>query len=253
MNRRTIILCEGETDQIILSYYFYKQFGYRYICDLPTLLDINSKTEFIRLYRRPDDGDEVAIWSIGGQSLFGDALRTVLEINKANSAVIYSRILIITDHDSVQENEAVWHKMNRILRSFEISGAINGHEWTEAVQRIAFDGTAHLRLLGLNIPPDEDGALETFLLEALSEQRENNYIVGKSRSFVEMLTSDMDKLKPYLQTRRLRVKAPLAVFFAIASPERVFSEMDEILKSVSWEKYKTIQRGFGLLDEFSRR
>lgn len=249
MKKRSMVICEGETDQIILSYYFEKQFGYRYAGELGKILNANPQAEFVRSYVRAEDGDKVVIWAIGGKSLFADALKAVLEMNRSNADELYSKILILTDNDSEQEREQLWQKLKVRLQDFGIDAKISQEQWIDAEQKTAFDESVHLKLLGIAVPPDEDGALETFLLNALAEQENNRYLAKESKDFVKNLIANKDKIKPYLSKRGHRVKAPLAVFFAIASPERIFAELNPMLQLVQWEKYKEIQTGFKLLDE----
>ena len=255
MKTRSMIICEGESDQIILSYYFINQFHYKHTNKLNKILDIKpsnkkKETEFVNLYTRAEDGDEVVIWAIGGQSRFEEALQALLVKNRKNLPnEVYSKILIITDHDNENETEQLWKTLNVKLKSFEIDTTLSSGQWTEGKQKIGFDEPLSIKFLGLAVPPDEDGALETFLLNALAEQENNRYLAQESKNFVKNLIANKDKIKPYLSERGLRVKAPLAVFFAIAYPGRIFDELNPMLMSVSWENYKTIQTGFKLLDE----
>lgn len=250
MKEQSIVLCEGETDQIILSYYFEKLFHYHYASELPKILNVNPQAEFVRLYMRSEDKDEVVIWAIGGRNLFRDALNEVLEANMTNAESVYSKVLVILDHDSDRETKQIWDQLDGVLNSFGIDATFSNDQWTTVEQKIEFgDPPIPLKLLGLAIPQDEDGALETFLLKALSEQEGNKYLAEQSKKFVHDLLEHQEELNSYLSKKGLQVKAPLAVFFAIASPHHIFREMKAILKSVSWEKYKTIQTGFKLLDE----
>ena len=255
MKTRSMVICEGESDQIILSYYFINQFHYKHTKKLKNLLDIQpsnkkNETEFVNLYTRAEDGDEVVIWAIGGKSRFGEALQALLVKNRNNLPnEVYSKILIITDHDNENETEQLWKTLNEKLKSFAIDITLSSGQWTEGKQKIGFDEPLSIKFLGLTVPPDEDGALETFLLKALAEQGNNGYLAEKSKAFVSELVAHPEKIKPYLSKRGLRVKAPLAVFLAIASPGRAFEELKLMFEAVSWEDYKTIQEGFQLLDE----
>ena len=105
-------------------------------------------------------------------------------------------------------------------------------------------------LLGLNIPANREGAMETFLLEALEKQEVNGFVARKSCEFVTELEGHKDELGPFLSKRRLCVKAPMAVFFAITNPERAFHPFEDILLSVPWEKYNNVNETFALLDRF---
>lgn len=245
----SVILCEGETDQILLSYYFNKCFGFEYCKQQPAIapkkLHSNNGTEFVCCYRRDDD--IVVIWAVGGHSELKSAFEKILHQNKINSSLngFYSRICVMTDNDSEQELKSFWIAINKSLKNYNIHAEFQEMKWTKAKQYVDFDEEFTIELLGLPVPNDEEGALETALLNALGERQENTYIVEKSRSTVEDLIANKDKFSDdYLSSRREQVKAPLAVFLAITVPERIFQSMDKMLKSVEWSKYEKIKELF---------
>lgn len=245
-----VLLCEGETDQIILSYYLIKQFNYAYKKDLSKLLNSNSQSEHVRLYTH--DNDKLTIWAVGGNDLLITALERVFSINKTNTDKIYDKIIVIADRDSSSELEKLWENLKKCMHKFGIDNEFRSGEWISINQNVDFNEVLSLEILGLGIPLEMDGALETFLLNALCEEDDNKYLICKSREFIRDLL-DNKKLFPnkYLSNRRLRIKAPLAVFFAIISPDRMFNEMDEILTSIKWEEYEKIKEDFRLLNKLS--
>lgn len=250
MKRRSILICEGETDQVLLSYYFKEQFGYNYIGKSDNLLYTTSREESVCLYEREKDHDELTIWAVGSHSLLKSGFHTVLSMNKSNADKIYSRIVIITDRDSEPENNQLWKDINQQMRCFGIDATLCEGEWGKVQQSVGFEEEIELEILGLSIPLNEEGALETFLLNALEEQENNRYLVQQSKNFVNELRNNMDLLNGYLSTRRLCVKAPLSVFFAITNPEKAYQPFKNIILSVTWEKYRVVQKSFDLLNNF---
>ena len=93
--------------------------------------------------------------------------------------------------------------------------------------------------------------LETFLLDLLAEKEENKYLVKQRNNFVDSLKENREKFGSYLCSRRLCVKAPMAVFFAIEDPDGSFDTKNSILLSVPWEEYSTVQKRFQALDVFA--
>lgn len=95
------------------------------------------------------------------------------------------------------------------------------------------------------MPFDKQGALETFILDAICEfGEEEAYIVNKSREHVNGF-----KLINYLNNQRLKVKGELAVTLGTMFPQKTFTPIDSMLKEINWEEYKTIQEGFRKLEE----
>ena len=101
------------------------------------------------------------------------------------------------------------------------------------------------------VPLTESGALETLLLNALSEDAGNSYIVEKSRDVVRDLLDNIDKFSDsYLSTRREQIKAPLAVFLGVTVPERTFDGMKKMMESIPWDNYQAIREMFAAFDVF---
>lgn len=249
----SVILCEGETDQILLSYYFNECFGFEYCSRLPKIapkkLKENNKSESVCCYNRNDDN--LIIWAVGGHSNFQKAMRKILQQNKINSLTngYYSHICIMTDNDSEEETTKFWQEINQILNDYEISEQIRAMEWVKSTQLIDFDEKLSINLLGICVPVDESGALETALLNALAEDNGKTYIVKKSQDIIHDLLENKEKFSnEYLSSRRDKIKAPLAVFLGITIPERTFINTDELLKSINWEKQETIRNMFKPFD-----
>ena len=94
------------------------------------------------------------------------------------------------------------------------------------------------------IPFDKEGALETFLLDALSEDKDDKIVVEAAKEFVV----DLDSGK-YLTRDRDKIKAELGVTFAVIFPDKVFTMMNDLLIEIPWEEYTTVQECFTLLEE----
>ena len=96
------------------------------------------------------------------------------------------------------------------------------------------------------IPTKHQGALETLLLDAISEDSYDAAIVEQAGLFVDKTKSIASK---YIGSRRLELKAHLGVTWAIKYPEKVFRFMDEQLRSVEWEKSTALKECFEKLVE----
>lgn len=100
------------------------------------------------------------------------------------------------------------------------------------------------------IPFEENGAMETFLLNAIA--KENNYdkmIIEECNEFVE----HVDPEKRYLSGRRLVTKAKFDTYFSVRTAAAQFRERQNILKNVKWEKYTALQEDFKLLAVLSKQ
>lgn len=255
---KSILLCEGESDQILLSYYFINQFQFDFSKEHTKKANSFAKIGTINSYIQSIDltgqeENEIAMWAVGGREKLQLALEVILELNRVNADLFFERIIIVADKDSDVENTMLWEDISQVIAKHNITIQFKENEWILGKQKSGFNENKNIAFLALNIPSEGEGALETFLLNALKEQgKAEKYLALKSEKFVETLVKNRDKFNnKYLSKRRQCTKAPLAVFFAITSPDKVFTEMDQMLKSVHWEKYKTIQSGFEQFNCFS--
>jgi len=73
-----LILCEGKTDAILISYYLAKTAGWQYSRTCPNGLDIktNKGNEAIKCY--VNNNEYLAICSVGGKDNFGSFFKTYI-------------------------------------------------------------------------------------------------------------------------------------------------------------------------------
>ena len=235
-----IILCEGETDQVLISSYLGKVRGWTY--------SRYKNSPF------PDDpvewfknelGEVLGIWPVGGSS-FSEPIKKILIRERYEPTV--EAIVVVTDHDdSSVENDRLNNMLDAINTAIAVEGsheAICPNQW----YRFKVPGDfceGEVRIGYLLVPLGEIGALETFMLDALSESSpEKERVIEQSRSFVQGFESDV-----YLRKRRERTKAELGVALAVFSPDKVFSTMKELIDSVDWSEFATTDKQFKLLTE----
>ena len=96
------------------------------------------------------------------------------------------------------------------------------------------------------IPFTENGALETYLLDCISDSNEyDKEIINKGNSFVDTI----DPEARYLHQRRLRTKAKFDVYFSVRTAVEQYYERQNILRSVAWENYEMIRNDFKLFED----
>lgn len=242
-----IVLCEGETDQIILECLFSAEYGYK---------SNKEKTE-----ERKKDGDkscyyknskhELCLDVVGGHE-FSNRINDILSDNKINADVFYDCIVIITDHDSGDELEIVLDRIKKVMEENEINinGDMKYNEWMKMEQNIDFEESRSIEFIFIPLPLDEDGALETFLMNCLKS--ENEYLVVESENFVKKLINNhVEFSDKYLKRRRDKIKAPLAVFLGVTMPEKSFLKEKDLFKAVPWENYISKSDSFKKLEKLS--
>ncbi len=235
-----MILCEGNTDQILLSKFFSARYGFRYISEHKNCCQYKNQEEEI-----------LRIAYAEGKDRFPEALENVLKANKLDApdaGVDY--VAVIMDHDSDEEVSYMRQELEKILAVFSDEEVKDpSSPWSTWKQAADFGEIKTFRFILISIPLQENGALETFLLHALRDDEESEYLVKRSESFIsdligEKKTGTASFPENVLKTRRLQIKAPLAVYFGVANPERTFDKFEEVLGSIDWAKYEAINNGF---------
>lgn len=239
-----IILCEGASDQILLSSYLMKEKEWKY--EKPRY-DFPFPNEEILWYEN-GQGGHFCIWSIGG-NVFEPAVRKIMNLETHEHTV--ESLCIVTDHDDDEaENkrpEGILNAANEILqiKGYNVNELINkfNHQWTKIEYLDSFFQDQHMYICYLLVPLDSQGALETYMLNALSENSNSKKeAIKQVKSFIKDFRSE-----EYLKKRRDRVKAELSISISVFLPDRMFDTMTEIIRSVDWSEFCTTDTQFGVL------
>jgi len=246
-----LILCEGESDRVILSQYFCHRFNFSYSKSVKSADGVGMD------YQYTNADAVLTIRIVEGVEEFHKKLRDTLRENAINTGTKgqFTHIAVIADHDSDDENDRLLQKLNEVLGEYKLPPFQEGH-WCHGTQMTEMkERSAKLELLFLSIPLETSGALETMLLSALEKTAPGRYYLAKeSRQFVDALIQNRkEHSMPYLSSRGDQVKAPLAVFYAVAAPRRIYASQQEILDMVNWGTFTEIQRTLQAFDMISRQ
>jgi len=240
----SLILCEGKTDAIFLSYYLEQVCGWTHKFskeDIPKKFAIKpsaKKGESAEWYRKSNDF--LLICGVGGKDNFGSFIKSKVTPAMIDSNV-FSRIAIVTDRDD-REEKSICQSFKAML--MPIMSNVENNVWTYSLYKNSFGQEKAVDFLLLIIPSDKEGALETTLMDAISEDEYDKIIVERSKEHVETIAPNASK---YIGKNRLKLKACLGVIWSIQSPEKIFSFIDEQIRSVRWEDSELISQCFDKL------
>ena len=236
-----LILCEGKTDAILLSYYLGKMRGWESTRKGPKGLEIRAdedRGESAYWYRR--GADQLLICGVGGKDNFGSFFDEKIKRPILDSTT-FSQMAVVTDRDNREEKE-IQKAISGCLEP--IIGQVRQNEWTQNRYRNSFGQQEEMEFLLLIIPTDKEGALEALLLEAISEDPYDRKIVERCGDFVDSMEADAGR---YLKSPRLKLKSRLGVTWAIQSPGKEFHFIDQQIRAVPWESYELLSRCFAQL------
>ena len=235
-----LILCEGVTDAYFLSYYLEKTARWKY-CNKPPknlTIKVSNSNESVNWYER--DQDYLLICGVGGKDNFGNFFENKIERPLLTSNA-FSRIAIVTDRDNRTDNDII-NNLKSSIKAIDL--AMENNKWNKNKYIDEFKIQNSFELLLIIIPNEHQGALETVMLDAISEDPYDKNIVDKADIFVKEMRTEASK---YLKSERLQLKAKLSVTWAIQSPEKVFSTINEQIKNVKWDTYDSLKQCFGTL------
>lgn len=233
---RSVILCEGSTDFVLLQHFMRRTYQWEYKSNK----QINIAGQSARECTLQKDDNTVSIIGCGGCNRLIPCLNYELMLNSVSAlGEAYDKIVIITDRDEVLTEQEFSEQIEYQIKVYngKYSGLITNNEWMEFSFINGYGDELKTKLLMLVIPFEETGAMETFLLNAIAEQDEyDKYIINQCNAFVD----NVDNQRKYLNKRRYITKAKFDVYFSVRTSAEQFNERRNIIKNVAWEKYPLI-------------
>lgn len=244
---RSVILCEGSTDFVLLQYYMRKVHGWEYKKNDNVLI----KGYKARKCVLKKDRSELNIIGCGGCSRIPEGLQFILDSNSLSAEdEAYDRIVIITDRDEVETESEFETIIATELgkQQIEWKDDISNDKWIDLHYENGQGDNCNAKMLLLVIPFEDTGAMETFLLDAVRKADPYDaQIISDCNQFVD----NVDGAKKYLNKRRYITKAKFDVYFSVRTAAEQFVERQNILKNIPWEDYAEIQNSFNKLDDLT--
>lgn len=243
----SILLCEGVTDFSLLQVYMCETNGWTDDKTLQSsaLAISNQKSRVLK-----KDDDKLTVMSTGGCNRIPEALELALKRTK-NAAPpfdeAYKKIAIVTDNDESGTTDDTINMVTDKLNAEEISFSepFQDKKWISCKVINSVGMEYEFEVLLLVIPFTHQGAIETFLLDAISANDSYDAtIISKCKNFVATVDPD----PRYLKKRGDKTKAEFAVYFCIRTPATAYQERRSVLKTgIRWSDYELIQQDFNLL------
>lgn len=245
---KTLILCEGKTDAIILSYFLSKKYNWKHVSNRE--MNKSKYKDIIRFQINEnqscclyENGEKLLlIYACGGIEEIPKKINEVADINsQSDFEKRFNKIIVMTDKDENELNELEikfneWIKKSKI----ELNEKLEIGNWilTKTKQNIIGETKFfEAKMLFLVLPKEGTGNLEVFLLEALRETGIEE-VIEEAKKYIENV-----KETPTISNKTRKItKAKLQAVFSVLSPEWVFSELDERLLSVEWEKLEEVNK-----------
>lgn len=255
MSKRSIILCEGFDEVYILGYYLFKTNSWKLVSnnknkkfsEYYSLPKVNPRNQLIEIYEKSED--RLAIWSVGGKDNFFNAFQSIKEINLNQPEYAINQVFIIQDRDNSEIESAV-EEIRFTLKDSGINverlnnNALNTWDFESEGENYITD------IIPIVLPFDEQGAIETLLMRAISESsEEEKYIVNEANKYIEGFFIPEKKLSRFLTHEREILKAKFSTVISVTNPDRSTATFNTLLMSHSWEEKEEIKKHFQILNE----
>lgn len=246
-----VILCEGSSDAAFIGQYM-KQAEHYFERDMKAYhvagwFDIsNYDAGRISMYDNPN-GMHLAIWAVNGSTKMASSLHKILTNNQNGDMLTRAdAIAMIIDYDSDAEVDAQLQQCLQDQQAFMDMAVDICARWCEGNYDDGFGEKFPVWLTAIKIPLARPGAMETFLMDTLSQHNgQCRYLVGEAEGFIGSLVKNRSHLpNEYLKSRRDKVKAPLATYLAVAAPNRIMDKISDVIASVDWSQYQMVQTAF---------
>ena len=241
----SIIVCEGQTDGILISYGLEKLSGWSFVKGKEVREKQNlAFAEFeMNWYKR--DGDYLGIIIAGGND-FRKITSQISERNTYQFAI--SKLIVVTDHDDIDAEADRFKDVIASIANFDEDKikTFSIGRWNEYSFRDKLGNEGMFEFYYLLIPEQNFGAMETFVAEEISNIGiDEQYAAEQVNDFVE---NKFESAK-FLTKRRERIKAKLSVLLSVISPDRTFTTINEYLKSVDWNEFEGYKNTFKVVTE----
>ena len=237
---RTIVLCEGTTDLLMLQFVLQYKYGWKYKGFVENTV---SNRLVKRTLMRGDDYLEIN--SCGGLSNIANELAKLKDMMElaTKQEEMYDRVVVMIDHDTITSNQEFIQQVNdKIETGFtetQMNVNLNWH-----IQN-AILGEKIVDLFMKCIPDEQTGAIETILLQALGTDEIEIGLIEDSKQFITYVAGKQER---YLQKRSRISKATFNTYFAIRIPEEKYDERARVLKAYDWENNPVLNENFSFLE-----
>lgn len=243
---RSLILCEGFDDVLLLGYYLFKTVGWRFnpkgvFAKLYNFPKLDFKRQAVEIYEKGND--LLGIWAVGGKDSFSEAYKFVCRVNSLNPTEKIDKIFIVTDRDQNEIEQCLLDMRNKMYScGLNVAELLNNQ--SNVYSYVIEEEIYHLEIIPIIVPFDQNGAIETVLMEGIAETgEEEEYIVSCANEYItDVLKSG--RLHNYLQHERQVLKAKLSAVISITNPDRSTSLFDRVLMSWDWETKNAVRRHF---------
>ncbi|MBQ7077994.1 MAG: hypothetical protein IJM91_07670 [Lachnospiraceae bacterium] len=228
-----LVLVEGVSDVQLISYYMQSVYEWKHVNENILGITVLDAHEHIENLTKGDN--ELVLCGVGGNSKFA----SFVEKHRINAMIIEKEIasfMVVTDRDK-ESNLKMTRRINAVFENITFEAG----KWVK--NKIA-DGYGQDKLVNtylLIIPENENGALESVIINALKDIPEEKELMQEVIDFIDNVKND---LVPELCKINKYNKAVVGTFFSVRNPENAMRSFGAFVSKVEWLKSESLKQIF---------
>lgn len=230
-----LILVEGVSDVQLISYYLQNVYGWNYEKTNKLRIDPRDKNEHIESLSK--DGNQLILCGVGGNGKFAHFVKQHC-INNMMVEQEISSLVVVTDRDE----DSTAKIAGTIKSSFEnINISFRAGEWIKNEIEDSFGQKKFIDTYLLIIPPNQKGALENVIIDALKEIPEETKLIQEVIQFIDSLKKG---IVPELNQINKANKATVGTFFSVRHPKQAMRNFGAFISKIDWSKSESLKKLF---------
>lgn len=228
-----VMLVEGVTDILLISYYLQNVCGWKY--EKSNNLGIVPLDDYEHIESLSKEDNQLILCGVGGNGKFA----YFVEKHRINSMIIerdIDSLMVVTDRDEDSIGK-ITRRINGILEGITIKAAA----WIENNINDSFGQSKCMNTYLLVVPADKAGALENVIINALKDIPGETVLIQEVIKFIEFLKVE---IVPELEQVNKADKATVGTFFSVRNPKNAMRSFGAFISKIDWSKSDSLNELF---------
>lgn len=228
-----LVLVEGVSDVQLISYYLQNVHDWKH--ERNNVLGITELDEHEHIESLSKNGNQLILCGVGGNGKFAH----FVEQHRVNDMLIekdISSLIVVTDRDEASDAN-VRRVINNSLKKISVMVG----QWKNNEVKDSFGQKKNIDTYLLIIPPNEKGALERVIIDALKDIPEETDLIQEVIQFIDSLKGG---LVPELNQVNKANKATVGTFFSVRDPKNAMRSFGIFISRIDWSKSASLQQVF---------
>lgn len=250
----SIILCEGADDAFILGAYFELKLSFSRNNNAKS----RSKFQIPKTERNLNaniyikGNFYVVIINVNGKDRFQKAVEYLSKAQEFPAEESISQLFLMADRDNTTEEEKLNEIYSIFLKFFpqnERTTTLRNNQPLAMTYPLRSQ-VCSVQCIPVVIPYNEEGALETILMNEIKESSpEGAFVVQQANKYIDLLL-ESGRLSEYLKHERDKLKARFSSTLSVTNPDHSISPYVTLLESFHCKSSPVIAENFRVFDEF---